>query len=77
MHHYLEHDPLVKFGEGRFEISLTNSLSGELVTVFGTQEALVNGRDGELSYEDIYALGRYLADCLSRWEGQDSSGETY
>ncbi len=77
MHHYLGNDPLVKFGEGMFEIALTNSLSGKHVTVYGPQEALVNGRNDEMSYEDIYALGRYLAECLSRWEGRDSQGQAF
>ena len=73
MHHFLSTSPTIKFGEGRFEIGLTNGVTGEVVTVYGPEQALFDRSREELSYEDVDSLGRYLAECLSHWEGQGSS----
>ncbi|MFF5972325.1 hypothetical protein ACFY7C_12485 [Streptomyces sp. NPDC012769] len=76
MHHFLSASPSIKFGEGKFEIGLTNSVTGEVVTVFGSERALFDRDKEDLSYDDVEALGRYLAECLSYWEGKGGSGNS-
>lgn len=70
MHHFRTIEPEIKLTGRGFEIRLTNSVTGDQITISGSRAALMGAEQQDLTDGDFNSLGRYLASSLSDWEAR-------
>jgi hypothetical protein len=68
VHHYLGVKPVVEISSRNFSIVLTNSATGEQVTVSGPRSAPIENGQRKMSPAELDSLANHLANAVSRWE---------
>lgn len=74
IHHFRGVAPRVEIDEDHISITLTNSVTGEEITLNGPRSALFMQPGREITSDEAEEFASHIAEAVNRWEG--TSGGT-